>query len=134
MKKIIALAGAFALAACGGNDVEEPVDTTTADDTVAMDDSAMPAGAMQYAGTYEGSAEDGTPWSITLDDDGTYSQTEGENVTGEGSWTWSEAAGLCLATEGEAARDCFDMGDVQSDGTVEFTDTTGETMTMNKTM
>ena len=129
MKKLIVIASALALSACGGSEAEAPTeaeDTPMVENTVAFD---------QYgsAGTYGGTSEDGTPWSSQLNADGTFEDTENGEVIRTGTWTDNEAGQTCFIPEGETAQECYQMGDVQDDGTVQVTGPDGTTFTMNKT-
>ncbi len=127
MKKIVAFAGASALAlslaACGGSDVDEPteaeIDTA---DTVIPETSA---------GTYTGTTEDGTEWSSTLNADGTFEDYEGGELVRTGTWE-DNIRGTCFVNDGEEGEECYNIGEVQADGTIEVTGPDGETFTMTK--
>lgn len=126
MKKIIALAGAFALAACGGGDTE----------VEEGEDEVAEMGVPESTGTYVGTNEDGAEWTRVLAEDGTYTDTiDGETVE---TGTWEDTIrGTCLtadAAEGEAAEGemCYNIGQPAEDGTVDVTGPDGETMSMTK--
>lgn len=126
MKKIIAVAGAIALAACGSGEaeVEEVVEE--------VEEPAVSA----VAGTYTGTTEDGTEWTSVLNPDGTYQDTVGDEVVESGTWTDGDGQTCFTETtaEGEepAEASCFTVGEVGEDGSVEITDAEGETMTITK--
>lgn len=124
MKKLVALAGAFALAACGGNDAEETA--------VAEPEPVEAVDTASSAGTYAGTDENGVAWTSTLNADGTFEDTENGEVVRTGTWEDNDR-GTCFITEGDDVEACFTMGEVQGDGTVEVTGPEGETFTMTKT-
>lgn len=123
MKKIIAIAAAFTMAACGGNEAEAPVEAEV--------ETAPTLAVSEYAGTYSGTSEDGSSWASTLAADGTFEDTQDGEVVRVGTWT-DGADGLCFNVEGETAPECYEMGEIQADGTVESTGPDGETFIMNK--
>lgn len=117
MKAVLPVAALLALAACGGNDTAEPVDTTT----TTMNDPATPttmgtpdAATTQMAGTYEMTGPDGTVLTQTLNADGTYSQQEGTNVVANGTYR-AQGSQLCLTQTG-ATETCYNTGEVGPDG------------------
>ncbi|RJY08585.1 hypothetical protein [Aurantiacibacter aquimixticola] len=126
MKTLIALAGAFALAACGGSEPEEPIGPDIAEAPVAEAE-------LQYAGVYEGEDENGVPWRTELNEDGTFTDMEGGEVIRTGTWSEEDIRGTCFVEEGVEGEDCYQMGEVQEDGTVEVTGPDGASFTMNKT-
>ena len=124
MKKIIALAGAFALAACGGADTEaEP-----AADTAAATGPVLPASS---AGTYVGVDTDGAEVITTLNADGTFADTKGEEILRAGTWE-DNIRGTCFTETDVEGEQCYTMGTVGEDGTVEVTGPDGVTTIMTK--
>lgn len=133
MKKFAVIAGALALAACGGgNDAAEgdaaPVDTAA----VATTDVA------NAGGTYTGTAEDGATWTAELNADGTYKFTQGGETTQFGKWE-DNIRGTCLTEDtGDAAAPasemCYAFGVPAADGAVTVTGPDGESFTMTKQM
>ena len=119
MKKLIAIAGVFALAACGGNDAEETTQTDM-NDTATTTTAPM---SETSAGTYTSEAEDGSNLTIRLNQDGTYAiNSAGEEVE-SGDWE-DTARGTCLtATGGDEV--CWQRA-TTADGQVTFTDASGE--------
>ena len=116
MKIVLPVAALFALAACGGNEVEEPID-----DTATMNEPAAAPGTAsadtataQMAGTYEMTGPDGTVMTQTLNPDGTYSQQEGMEVVGNGTYR-AQGNQLCL-TETGSTETCYNTGEIASDG------------------
>ena len=115
MKKIIAVAGALALAACGGN-AEEPVEAEAEVEETAV--------AASPAGTYTSTTEDGAEVAVSLNDDGTYSVTENGEEVDAGTWEDGEE-GTCLTAEGEAPS-CFDIAPGAEEGMFDVTGPDGE--------
>jgi len=127
MKKIIALAGAFALAACGGAETEEPMEAD------APEEATEAAPTAEMAGTYSRTDEEGVVRSTTMNEDGTWSSTEDGEPSGSGTWTTDTENGTCFtdADSEEEAR-CFITGELAEDGTMEVTNPDGETYTVTK--
>ena len=122
MKKIIAVAGALALAACGGSEVDEPAEADMGDDPVV---TTAEAPTMGSAGTY--SMQDGVVMTdLTLGADGTYTMSDGTSVTESGTWT-DGPNGPCLTAEG-AEEACFTRTS-NADGGVTMTDANGQSTT-----
>ena len=131
MKKLIVIAGALALAACG-NDAETPAEAdTTAAETGATTNTAA-FDEYGSAGTYGGTTEDGTSWSSVLNEDGTFEDTEAGETIRTGTWSDDPVKGTCFVPEGETAEECYQMGDVGEDGTVVVTGPDGAEFTMQK--
>lgn len=126
MKKIFAIAAIMALSACGGDaDVED----------VVVEDVAV-VEVSPAAGTFTGTTEDGTVWTSVLNEDGTYIDTTGGEVTETGSWTDTNGQ-ICFVpdvAEGEepGPTTCSTMGEIAEDGTVTVTSAEGEEMTIQK--
>lgn len=123
MKKIIALAGAFALAACGGNEADAPAE--------AVIDEAPAASTMAPTtapGTYSSLADDGTEMAVTLNADMTYSLTEGEAVVESGTWE-DNVRGTCLTATGGTGENCWNIQPGTEAGTMDITNAEGETLT-----
>ncbi|QZH74646.1 MAG: hypothetical protein JY451_13430 [Erythrobacter sp.] len=124
MKKIIALAGAFALAACGGNDAEAPADGEIAvEDTAA--DAPMPT---TQTGTYSSLSDDGTEVAVTLNADNTYTVMEGETSVETGTWE-DNVRGTCLTPASGGGENCWNIQPGTEAGTMDITDADGETRT-----
>ncbi len=125
MKTIIALAGAFALAACSGG---EAADTT--DDTAA---AAAPSADSPLIGVYGGTDMDGGTWSSAMNADGTYEDRQGGEVTETGTWT-HEGDQVCFApaaAEGAAADStCLTLINVNDDGSLLMSDPEGNETTV----
>lgn len=126
MKRMIALAGAFALVACGGGD-----DTagTTEDTTVA------PSPDSPLIGTYGGTDMEGGTWSSAMNADGTYEDRQGGEVTETGNWT-HEGDQVCFApavAEGSAGDPtCLTLINVNDDGSLLMSDAEGNETTVPK--
>lgn len=130
MKKLIAAAGALALAACGGSDdaVDATEDAPAAEVAATATDSPL-------VGTYGGTTEDGKPWTSTINADGTYEDTVSGEVTETGTWTHVDDE-ICFdqaVMEGEAADvTCMALLDVSEDGTLHLRDPDGNEMYVPK--
>ena len=73
-------------------------------------------------------AEDGTVTTWALNDDGSFTETVGEDVTTQGTWS-DEMRGTCLVAEGTDGEACYNFV-ANDDGTTSVTGPDGETMTM----
>ena len=137
MKKIIAITAALALAACGGNEVEE-TDTGMANTDTGMN-APMPAPTTaSVAGTYTGTTEDGEQWSSTINDDGTYEDRMGGELIETGTWS-ARGEQTCFmqeTVEGDpaATERCFTFGEPDAEGNIVFTNPEGQEMTVRKQM
>ncbi|KLI63981.1 hypothetical protein [Aurantiacibacter marinus] len=129
MKTIFALAGVCAasltLAACGGNDAAEPTEAVI-DDTVATTPVASDAG------TYTSLTEDGTELAISLNADGSYAVTEAGEQVETGTWE-DTAEGACWTAQGAAEADCATFAPGVEAGTVDMTNSAGDTLTFSYT-
>ncbi|MFB0611544.1 hypothetical protein [Aurantiacibacter poecillastricola] len=119
MKKIIAVAAALSLAACGGNADE-------AGEEVAEDSAAAEVIPSTSAGTYTSTTEDGTEVAVMLNADGTYAVTQGGEQVESGTWE-DNIRGTCLTAEGGDGEDCWNIQPGEA-GMMDVTDSTGETM------
>ncbi|WP_340587573.1 hypothetical protein [Erythrobacter alti] len=120
MKKIVALTGVFALAACGGNDASEP--------TEAVIDDTPETAVVSDAGTYSSLNEDGDVIAISLNADGTYTVSEANQQVENGTWE-DTPEGACWTAEGEEEPVCATFAPGTEPGTVNVTSPGGETMT-----
>lgn len=114
MKKLIACAGIFALAACGGGEAEPEA----MEEEAPAEEVAAPEGAV-IPGTYDLVYGDGTVGSVTINDDGTYSGTAGDQST---TGTVADVDGkACFDPDGDAPALCWTAGEQGEDGS--FTST-----------
>lgn len=126
MKKLILLAGAAALASCGGGSEDVAIDNAmTADDT-AMTADATPAGD-SYVGTHTVYSEDGEMLGTTVANaDGSYTDTNADGTTGAGTWEKNAEGQLCFDEDGdEAGATCWTRGE-ETDGRIRWTNPDGE--------
>ncbi len=120
MKKIVAVAGAFVLAACGGSEVDEPMEAEIPEEPMVAAGGTTMAGSV---GTY--AMEDGlVQTELSLAADGSYTMSDNGTVVETGTWT-DGASGPCLTAEG-AEEACFTRAEA-ADGSVTMTDAAGET-------
>ncbi len=118
MKKIVAVAGARLLAACGDAEAEvEPVEEAAeAGEQVSMAESPL-------VGSYGGTTDEGEPWTSTINADGSYEDTVGGEVTETGSWT-HENDEICFnpsVMDGETAEQtCMALLAVNDDGSLQL--------------
>ncbi len=126
MKKIVALASVFALAACGGSEADQ-----AAGEDVAMEDAgpAMP----DSAGTYMAANEDGAEWVLVLNDDGSYEESVGGEVAASGPWE-DTMRGTCLKAEGVEGEQCYNIPEAAADGTVAINAPDGTPIAATKEM
>jgi hypothetical protein len=128
MRKLVAITGILVLAACGGE--AETVAEGTSTEAVAE----VPA----VVGTYVGTDDDGAEWTGVIKPDGTTEVLVAGEVVETGTWRSGDNGTTCFTAnpaEGEEAEpeSCMTFGEVQADGTVEVTDSNGETDTLTKT-
>ena len=122
MKKIVLLAGVFALAACGG-EAEAP-------EAAAEEAVATYAGG---AGTYTRTNAEGETQSTVITADGTYTTSVGGEEVTSGTVV-TEGAKTCFdweANEGEPQ--CWSNQPMRADGSFETTDPEGTTHVIQMT-
>ena len=130
MKKFVAVAGAFALAACGSSEAEVDIaeEAVEAVEEIAMTDSAL-------VGTYGGTTDSGDEWTSTLNADGTYEDTMAGEISETGTWT-DEDQLVCFnptVMEGETAEQtCMTLVSVNDDGSLLMQTDDGSEMTVPK--
>ena len=127
MKKLIILAGASALAACGGGSDEVAVDNSLAIDNGAM--MADEGGTTSYVGTHTVYDAEGNMLGTTVANaDGTCTDTNADGSTGGGTWEVNDAGQLCFDADGdEEAATCWTKGDTV-DGRDAWSNPAGETV------
>ncbi|HSG55760.1 MAG TPA: hypothetical protein VLA45_09905 [Paracoccaceae bacterium] len=123
MKTIIALAGAFALAACSGGEAADTTDDTTA--------AAAPSADSPLIGVYGGTDMEGGTWTSAMNGDGTYEDRQGGEVTETGTWT-HEGDQVCFVPADGAAADltCLTLINVNDDGSLLMSDADGNETTV----
>lgn len=128
MKKLLAVAGALALAACGGAD-DAAVDT--GDQTAEAAPASTSIAGSPLVGTYGGSDDQGGSWTSTINADGTYEDTVGGEVTDTGRWT-HEGDQICFdkdVMEGESPdQTCLTLVNINDDGSLLMRDSDGAEM------
>lgn len=110
MKKIIAVAAAFALAACGGNAEE----AETADAPEEVDVDLPEIGTMSAAGTYTEMDTVSEATIVDMNGDGTYTVMAGGAQTESGAWEQNDE-GVCMTPEGGDEL-CFTMSEGEEEG------------------
>ena len=130
MNKMIFLATATAaLAACGSNEAEEPVEPI---ETTAPAGTTDTATAGQMAGTYEMTMDDGTVVRQQVNTDGTYVDTDLEgNELERGTWR-QQGDQLCYDDAGADPEVCWTGGTPGADGSFEATATDGTSITVRR--
>lgn len=128
MRKLVVLAGALALAACGGSDNAAEADAP------AEVEATTPAADDPLVGNFGGVTEDGKAWTSAMNADGTYQDTLDGEVAETGTWT-HEGDQVCFAPaaeEGEAAAasSCLTLLNVNDDGSLLMTDAEGNETTV----
>ena len=134
MQKLIALAAALALAACGDRAEEEASSDTAAADSTAQASSPAPAASQaatgDMAGKYEITFADGTVMTETINADGTYVDLmNGEETRGQ--WRM-DGQRSCFDPEGAAPEECYTSSAPGSDGSFTVTGADGEKATVRK--
>lgn len=127
MKRLVVLAGAFALAGCGSGSV--PDDSASAAPVPSATPAQVPA---ELVGTYGGDGSDGRAWTTTLAADGTYRNTVAGELTESGSWNKSGEQ-ICFtpvpAAGEEATPTCQTLLTVNDDGSLVVRDQDGQETT-----
>lgn len=127
MHKIVFLATAtVALAACGSNETEEPVEPI---ETTAPAGTTDTASASQMAGTYEVTMDDGTVVRQQVNADGTYVDTDLDgNEVERGTWR-QQGDQLCYDDAGADPEECWTGGAPGPDGSFQATTSDGSVTT-----
>ena len=123
MKKLIAIAGIAALAACSQG--EAPTEEATPEVAEAPATSPVPGGPGTYSVTYS----DGTVGTLTTNDDGTYSFASGE-VSGTGKVTEVDGKACFDPDEDGQETNCWTNGEVGADGSWTSTSDGGDVVTV----
>jgi hypothetical protein len=129
MKRLLVLAGALALAACGSEPAEgETTPVATAPDAAGT----VPA---SLAGTYGAAGADGAPWTTVLQADGRYRNTVDGELTESGTWaqTGDQLCFDATPQPGESGsarrRTCQTLLNVNDDGSLVVRDASGQETT-----
>lgn len=131
MKKFLIVAACGALAACGSNEAEQPVEPvdTTATTQAGTTDTAT---SSQMAGTYEMTMADGTVVRQRVNADGTYVDMDLQGTELErGTWR-QQGAQLCYDDAGAGAEECWTGGTPAADGSFQATGADGTTITVRR--
>ena len=129
MKKFLIIAACGALAACGSNDAEEPVEPIDTTATAGTTDTATTG---QMAGTYEMTMDDGTVVRQRVNADGTYVDTDMQgNELERGTWR-QQGSQLCYDDAGPGAEECWTGGTPGADGSFEATGADGTSITVRR--
>ena len=130
MKKFLIIAACGALAACGSNEAEEPVEPI--DTTTTQAGTTDTATAGQMAGTYEMTMDDGTVVRQQVNADGTYVDTDLQgNELERGTWR-QQGSQLCYDDAGPGAEECWTGGTPGADGSFEATGADGTSITVRR--
>lgn len=116
MKKFLVAASCVALAACGSNEAEAPVEPIETADTT-LDSTATG----NVAGTYEVKLADGSVTMQTINADGTYVDTTPDGTRiGGGTWRTGGNGTMCFDPEGNDPEECYTGGAPAEDGAFEM--------------
>ncbi|MBN90314.1 MAG: hypothetical protein CL954_00715 [Erythrobacteraceae bacterium] len=116
MKKFLVAASCVALAACGSNEAEAPVEPIETADTT-LDSTATG----NVAGTYEVKLADGSVTMQTINADGTYVDTTPDGTRfGGGTWRTGDNGTMCFDPEGNDPEECYTGGAPAEDGAFEM--------------
>lgn len=125
MKRVVVLAGALTLAACGSG--------TNNGETAAPASSAAPAQVpAELVGTYGADGADGRPWTTTMRADGTYRNTVDGDLTESGTWDKTGDAICFTATPiagADPVRTCQTLVKINDDGSLVVRDEGGQETT-----
>lgn len=125
MKKLVVIAAATLISACGSGD-NGSADTATPATAPAAQNSAL-------VGVYGGTDMDGNAWSSQMNADGTYTDTVGGEVTETGTWTHSGDQ-LCFtaqSVEGPSPTPtCLTLININDDGSLLMADPEGNETTV----
>ncbi|MEO5707002.1 MAG: hypothetical protein ABIT10_06190 [Alteraurantiacibacter sp.] len=129
MKRLLVLAGALALAACGndaGDGEPAPVDSAPTSPTT------VPS---PLAGTYGATGADGAPWTTMLEADGRYRNTVAGELTESGTWAQTGDQ-LCFTptpqpgdSSSAGRQTCQTLLNVNDDGSLVVRDESGQETT-----
>ena len=123
MKRLIAVAGMAALAACSQPATEE------AEEAAPMEEAAAPATG--GPGTFEVTYADGSVGTLVSAEDGTFTFTLGEE-TGTGTVTETDGK-ICFDPDAEDMEtNCWTTGEVAEDGSWSSTSDDGEVVTVRR--
>ncbi len=128
MRKLILIGGVLALAACNGEAEVTEEEAAPAEEVVEV---------ASVVGTYNGTSDDGSEWTATINEDGTSDVTVDGEVVDSATWRTNEEGLTCFTgvpDEGEEAgeEECYTFGEVGEDGSVEVTGADGESQTVIK--
>ena len=125
MKKLIAIAGFAALAACSQGEAPAEQETVAATEEAPAEDS--------MAGTYDVTASDGSVSTTTIDADGNYVTTSADGTeTERGTMVQTNGQSCFNSAEEGSAPDCWTDGEPAADGSWVATSDAGETVTVMK--
>ena len=129
MKRVLVLAGAMALAACGN---DSGSGESAAVEVAPSAAAAVPA---SLAGTYGATGADGAPWTTVLGADGRYRNTVAGELTESGSWAQTGDQ-VCFTptpqpgdSSSAARQTCQTLLTVNDDGSLVVRDTSGQETT-----
>ncbi len=125
MKKLIAIAGAAALAACSQGEAPAEEDANAAAAEAPAEEESM-------AGTYDVTAADGTVTATTIDADGNYTVTAGDEQVASGTVAVTNGQTCFNSSEEGSAPECWTDGEPAEDGSWVATSDDGETVTVKK--
>lgn len=120
MKKLVLLAGVFALGACQSEPAEEPVAEET---EAAVEEAALAVDGLPGAGTYQVVMVDGAEGTYVAAEDGTYTWTVGDTVE-TGTWSIIMPDQWCDQAEGTDAPVCHTES-ISEDGVWSSVDSEG---------
>lgn len=127
MKKLILIAGAAALASCGGGADEVTVDNDVTLDTPETAEVTRTT-MSDYAGTHKVYDADGNLLGTTVAvADGTYTDTDSEGATASGTWELNGSGQLCFDPDGNEGATCWTKGG-SVDGREAWSDPDGQTV------
>lgn len=127
MKRVLVLASALALAACGNGASDG--ESANAAPTPSATPSPVPS---ELVGTYGAQGSDGKAWTTTLAADGSYRNTVAGELTESGSWNKAGDAICFTPTPGAGTapdQTCQTLVNVTEDGSLVVRDEAGQETT-----
>lgn len=117
MKKLILLASCATLWACAESATEEAAEEVAEESEEAVEDAMMAPDGGPIAGSYEVTLEDGTVYTTTIADDGTYMQVMADGTTNSGTMMMQDEDTACFDDAAdEEGPICYDST-IGEDGT-----------------
>lgn len=131
MKKLILIAGAAALAACGETATE---DTAPADETMVDEADAMVETDADYTmRSYSWTGPEGQAMVMSVDADGNYISEADGNHYDHGTVTLNDEGKICFESAMDQPDGCWTYSDLEVGGSMDSMSDEGATVTVTRT-